>query len=448
MLDNKELEDKGWGLMLDRLDDEMPERKAIAWWRYLGLLLLLLGVGFGYSILFNDGQVNTAVLETPTQFVDHSNKLMNAIDSPVVVEKVTEDNSQSVVQPTASKLSSSKLMNPKVSAKEQTQLWGSTQDADQPSSTNQQEQINLKAIEDQENQAFANTSNGNDEALGGEIRLAAKWKKEESAVELAYSADANDSMSGSISSATMTTSPRTSQFKVSTRYLAPLSSKNSLAISSVVLPIRTEIKAPIAERIVSTFVAIETSYLSDFEQLSLSLSLLSEVGSSQSPWSFTSGLSYQRVAFSSFQLSNFESAFLSAADRDTTLEETLPTNNTGYFETIERRSIGSLNTVDYIGIPLLFSYRMNRLQIGLGIENNFAVRKNFSAGDSFFTNDQYIDLVYNYQLNFVQEINVNMTSRFQVGIRTRFDLTGAHGYDANYFRNLHQFGLQLKYQIQ
>ena len=81
----------------------------------------------------------------------------------------------------------------------------------------------------------------------------------------------------------------------------------------------------------------------------------------------------------------------------------------------ERRSIGSLVFVDYVGIPLLFSYRMNRLQVGLGIENNFAVSKRFDTGNEFFSNEVYEDQVFNYQLNLSQEINYNVSSLFQVG---------------------------------
>ena len=55
------------------------------------------------------------------------------------------------------------------------------------------------------------------------------------------------------------------------------------------------LEKPIAERRVQSFVAAETSYLSDFDQLSLRLSLLSEIGSTESPWSMTTGLSYQSV---------------------------------------------------------------------------------------------------------------------------------------------------------
>ncbi len=41
MLDNKEFEDKAWGLMLEHLDKEKPEKKLIAWWKYIGILFLL-----------------------------------------------------------------------------------------------------------------------------------------------------------------------------------------------------------------------------------------------------------------------------------------------------------------------------------------------------------------------------------------------------------------------
>lgn len=434
MLDNKEFEDKAWGLMLEHLDKEKPEKKLIAWWKYIGILFLLfLGFTALYTSFFDSGDDKEIVNVTPIiaqtaigsqQGVDLEENIDMALTTPGDASKVD------LVTPIGD-----------VEARE-TEF------------KNESKQINnLQLIETVQESKSYNV--GESKIEPSTVDIASIQKKDDPTIVFGTDEtlilDVEPTRDISEVGRTFPKvgeNKRKSDFAWQQHEATGLPSITTLEIDETNSEpiIFSTLEKPIAERRVQSFVAAETSYLSDFDQLSLRLILLSEIGSTESPWSMTTGLSYQRVRFSSFSLfGNSDREFADVTLGDSTNEETLPIN-VGV-SNAEQRSIGSLVFVDYIGIPLLFSYRMNRLQVGLGIENNFAVNKRFDTGNEFFSNEVYEDQVFNYQLNLSQKINYNVSSLFQMGIRARFDLTGAHGYNSDYLRNLDQFGIELKYRI-
>ena len=434
MLDNKEFEDKAWGLMLERLDKEKPEKKPIAWWKYVGILLLLfLGSAAAYSSFFDK---------------DNDRESVNV--SPIIAQKVIR--SQQGVN--LKENSDVALTNSGDAFKIDLQTPIRDVEAIETGFSNESKQSNnLPIIErEQESESF---NEGGSKIESSNVAIASIQQEDDPTI--VFGTDETivldvepprDISKVGRTFPTLGEYNRKSDSDWQQHAATGLQSIETLEIDEINSKpiIFSNVEKPIAERRVQSFVAAETSYLSDFDQLSLRLSLSSEIGSTQSPWTMTTGLSYQRVRFSSFSLfGNSDREFANATLGDTTNEETVPTN-VGDFNA-EQRSIGSLVSVDYVGIPLLFSYRMNRLQVGLGIENNFAVNKKFDTGNEFFSNEVYEDQVFNYQLNLSQEINYNISSLFQVGIRARFDLTGAHGYNSDYLRNLDQFGIQIKYRI-
>lgn len=434
MLDNKEFEDKAWGLMLERLDKEKPEKKLIAWWKYIGILLLLfLGSAAVYSSFFDSGDdkeiVNVAPIIAQTAIGSQQGVDLKE-NSDVALTKSRDASKVDLVTPIGDVEARETEFSNELKHINNLQLIETVQESKSYNvgeSKIEPSTVDIASIQQKDDPTIVF---GTDETLVLDVEPT----RDISEVGRTFPKVGENK--------------RKSDFAWQQHEATGLPSITTLEIDETNSEpiIFSTLEKPIAERRVQSFVAAETSYLSDFDQLSLRLSLLSEIGSTQSPWSMTTGLSYQRVRFSSFSLfGNSDREFADATLGDTTNEETLPTN-VGDINA-ERRSIGSLVYVDYVGIPLLFSYRMNRLQVGLGIENSFAVSKRFDTGNEFFSNEVYEDQVFNYQLNLSQEINYNVSSLFQVGMRARFDLTGAHGYNSDYLRNLDQFGIQLKYRI-
>ena len=427
MLDNKEFEDKAWGEMLNILDNEIPEKKPIVWWRYGLLLLLIPIVGFSYTWMTKVGDdlkmstLNSDVQEIAS--VSSENKL-NQINNELYLEKVEFQNAT--------------ILTNSENEKATNTIISKSNDSNSSSySTHSENQIK---------------SDEGINIINTEIKKATKndvYKSE-------LTNDFKDQNKSKVISNLTFSSQKEPKFSAK-NYRVEFFNESTLAsLNEIVAFDETENQIinysnPIFNKIYPerTFNLAVLSKVNYYTQNigGIEIGFSGLVGHEGSPWSFSSGLSYEKLYFSelSFRFSEIYDANKDSA-LDTTvagIEDIQNTPDANRFESYSNQISAS-----YLHIPLMFHYRINRFNLGLGISNSFLI--NSTAHQGSFANSAYINPEFNnYRVAFSQSVDFMITPSFIIGLDASIDLSGLKldtGF-SNDNINLNKFGFKVAYQF-
>lgn len=400
MLDNKEFENKAWESMNVLLDEEMPERK-IGWWKLIGVIIPLL---IGLFVVYFKSYKN----DTNINHVAENVLIENVNNDPLEAKNIVKssENNDPIYDKNSTIAKSDKSQNDKYNVNHRNSLVNS----DAFIQANSSEYI-------KSNKNVANTTIT--EPIGI-FKKKNKYKENtKSFKKQEYKLDQfNDS-------------------KISTLDLALLNNESPFIEASKIAKLSN-----IGSRIVQLKGGIEYLYFTNRFTGTLQYNLNSVIGSNLSPLSFETGVNFKRISTNTYSGQAFE--YLKAEQHDAT---NIVSGSQG------EMNVPIISSLDYLGVPMTFHYRMNRFNIGLGIENNFIINKNQAndtkdreLNENYTFVDQNVEF-NTYQLNLIQGIDYNINPKWMLGVNFRFDLTGVEKNNTESDNKLNSIALSLSYKI-
>ena len=431
MLDNKDFEEKAWGSMLELLDKEMPEKKAFPWFRSLILLLLLIliGGGIGYYQM-ESNVVKEYGAETPSAIASTSNNQEIKIDKNLSID--TKNPTTSLIEEeSSSSVKTARSVSEQSNDKQRKIVQSSSF-----SSSNEQFSINESIVKtpfadsNQQDLSKLNANNSQNNVENEDLQILAK------------STEASFSENDVFSTSTLKSNSLIS-------FVNPL---DLATIQNVAEENKLFFNPLAASRITALYAVSEIGYNTDFRSLGTSLGLMGEIGASNSPLSFATGLFYERYSLQATTIIN------NTADLQ---DEIIETGSSPDSEKFNASDASTLRSISYLSVPLQFHYRFNYIKLGLGIENKFLVHQ--QVRDGFVraeTSNQFTGALDNnnfgpnkYHLTANQSIAVRIRPRIDLGLHFQYDLTGIFAESAftlsnvNTSNRLDNVGISLSYKL-
>ena len=449
MLDNKQFEDKAWEQMKGILDKEMPDKKGMAWWWFaaagLGVILVLgfVYVQMGDSTIDQIGEV--AEIQTAPLAIGFDNQLVDDVSKDTEYslveqsERITEivkndskaDNKtiESVFQKSVSQLSDSNGGSSEVSSTHSASAITNapTINLGIPEIKNIEKPVELLPITLQKL-----PSDGTENSPQAKQIFSVSSTESNEVSELVYSDFASIGLVGKEINQFNDYQDRWIEIQGTSTLLEP-----------------TFIK-PTSLRTTALFAYAEANYLTDFGGLGYKLGIISEVGATESPWSFSTGVTYELNTLRVSALSRNSPL----SDSDNSFPKDIETVvGVGGAEEVEVTDARVVADLHYINVPLLFHYRFNKLKIGLGIDNSFLVHTNytealreFEANNVPVRNSQQV--INKYQLSAIQSLQYRISPNWNIGLKFDIDLTGVFSpVDAGVENTLDNVGLSLAYRL-
>lgn len=446
MQDNQKFEDKAWENMKMILDDKLPQEKIVWWKRYALFLLLFLLFSVGTLSYFISTKLadNQNIVQSSIDMSNHHKDPENTENLPIPIVQNSANSAFSELIQINQEIQSEQLI--RMNEKAISTNLNSNLNAENSIKLNKSTILNdskISKINSVENSFLYQSSKQveSKSIFAPDTKgLSNNAETQNNPQSLIFAADINKISPSSLTSELNEKSlTNTENLLFIGSDLLEIKKSDFLQVQShaINLPI---LKVAEADRTNSLYAFTEFDYFSTAESFNFKIGLLSEIGSTDSRWNFSTGVFYQQVNFNSSNLG-----------RTADLED-LPLIGSSVEEQVnfDTQKLNYLRNVDYIGIPLIFSYKINRFKIALGLENYFTVNKTFGGGlrnELYLNEKSSYDLVNLYNVLLFQQVSYRMSNRWDIGLGFHFALNKAHEYPSDYRNKLDHAALSLKYRI-
>ncbi len=427
MLDSNLFEDKAWEQMNNLLNEEMPEKKGILWWKNWLLLIPMLLLFIGLYIYW------------PTN--DNSANSDNVSSSLVAVENVT---------------STTTIRESNVSSQEKFPL------------NEQQNNYPLIQSEKTNNNSITNTT--------AKTNYSTVNKSNQNSISIALASTIPNSLNTS-KSIPLITDHSYNKFNknvieqpISNTQIAPVAVTNTKAFinelelnQNILTDKRNEqqtkmLSTSLVENLslkehslpVLTVSSLSTldfdinavtgiNYLTDYNSFSHFYGFSTQLSRKNSPWKFRIGVNYEFLNLD--EITNILST-----NSDLSVAENFPGGIMGSSSSL------TISNVQQLSIPVTVAYNLNRFSFGLGVNNTILINETLKDSSADFNNvpnrvntSGTINNVY--RLGVLKTIDYRITNNFSTGLQFRYEFSDFNTGNIQRNNKLHSIGIQLKYKL-
>lgn len=424
MQDNKLFEDKAWEEMKLLLDQEMPERKPILFWkRWYVLLPLFFFISAGiYIASTTDFNQDDSKEEMPSSVSNYV-----AVNTPTDKQENVDDSRENgaLAQSTFTEYTSGteSLKNAKThNTPYNTNNSLSTNKTNLPKAKSNT--IIASSNNTIENQ-FIPSSSSND-AISNPILIDANQKTEIS-LNQQKSDIKNKKYENALDNSLKEES--SSEFALVSSELLELKGLDFLEFENDInYPLPKINKLTNWKHTFGVFARL--NYLPDYRSFSQVVGFNYELKNRKSSVSLRSGLNYEKLSFNSLNKGS-RPVF---AD----LEENGPFTNSGNEIGVQLENASQLN------IPVLINFNKNKFSFGLGINNAFLINEVLAERTSNLSSSNFNT---SYRFSFVKELNYHITNSLSTGLNFRYDISEFNNGNTTSNKKPHAVGLSLYYRI-